>query len=287
MSYSLDLKSSFFDKKQKKCCLRATVAGILAFLPKGDTVRISSEYPELLYYFNRLFSEFIFVGVDIVKNGKLYYADIDGETFEKLNEAVGSSFGNYSACCQAAFLRGVFLADGTILSPDKGYRLEIRTYTEENADRLLNVLSEKNIFFKKSHRKGKTILYTGSAETIKDFLAEIGAVDFMFDYANAAIEKQLRNNINRHSNCDNANIDRSLDAAEASIKAINYLEKEGILESQNSEIVQIARLRREFDTDTLEQLGARCEPPISKTKVFRLIKKICKLAETYQKEGNN
>ena len=109
----------------------------------------------------------------------------------------------------------------------------------------------------------------------------------MFDYANAAIEKQLRNNINRHSNCDNANIDRILDAAESSIKAINYLEDIGILAEQSDEIQTVAKLRKEFDTDTLEQLGNRCAPPISKTKVFRIIKKLTKLAEANQKEGNN
>ena len=291
MSYSLDLKSSFFNKKQKKCCLRATVSGILAFLPiTNGNIKISSEYPEILSYFNRLFSEFTYNISDVIKNGKLYFEELPNETVSEIAKSSGlkSFLCEFdSDCCVSSFLRGVFLADGSISSPEKEYRLEIRTYTDENAEFLLKILSKKSIFFKKSHRRGKTILYTRSADTIKDFLAEIGAVDFMFDYANAAIEKQLRNNINRHSNCDNANIDRILDAAESSIKAINYLEDIGILAEQSDEIQTVAKLRKEFDTDTLEQLGNRCTPSISKTKVFRIIKKLTKLAEANQKEGNN
>lgn len=288
MSYSLDLKSSFFDKKQKKCCLRATVAGILAFLPteNGD-IKITSEYPDLLSYFNRLFSEFTYKTPDIVKNGKLYFSELKRDVVSEIlgNSGLKSFLCVFdSDCCVSSFLRGVFLADGAISSPEKEYRLEIRTYTDGNSELLLKILLSKNIVFKKSQRHGKTIAYTRSADTIKDFLAEIGAVDFMFDYANAAIEKQLRNNINRHSNCDNANIDRVLDAAESSIKNIKYLEDAGLLRLQSDEVQTVARLRREFDTDTLEQLGDRCDPPMSKTKVFRIIKKLSEIAN--QKKGS-
>lgn len=295
MSYSFNLKSSFFDKKIKKCCLKSQLCGMMAFLPvTQDLIRISSEYIELLEYYNFIFSEILSYKFDIYKNGKLNYLELSSSDFNRLFNKIGFIYSgiktaHYSdplnSCCFSSFLRGVFFTTGTISSPDVAYQLEFRTYNNENAEILLDILKRKNMQFKQSKRNSKPIIYTKSADTIKDFLAEIGAVDFMFDYTNTAIEKKLRNDINRHSNCDSANIDRIIEAASNSIKSIEFLENNGYFENLSDELKEIALLRKTDATETLEQIGIKCNPPISKNQAFRRIKKICLLADKYKKEG--
>lgn len=292
MSYSFDLKSSFFNKKIKKCCLKSLICGMLIFLPdNGGKIRISSEYEDLLEYYNFLFSEIISYKFDIMKNGKLRYIELSESDSEKICKRVGFSYSHIEEvfdsfaekhCCFSSFLRGVFFTVGSVASPETGYRLEFRVHNKENAEFLMRILERKNIFMKCSVRKNKPILYTRSADTVKDFLAEIGAVDFMFDYANTSIEKKLRNDVNRHLNCDNANIDRAVASAINSVTAINFLEKNGYFENLSEDLKEIAILRKEDTAETLAQIGEKCNPPISKASVFRKLKKVCEIAEKYK-----
>lgn len=295
MSYSFDLKKSFFNIKMRKCCKNALLCGMFAFLPSdGNKIRISSEYKELLDYYNSLFRDIIFKDFDINKNGRLkfieitapYFTDLFGKinfSYDRIEEII--DFFSRKNCCFSSFLRGIFMTIGSISSPGKAYHLEFRVYNDKNADILLNILKDKDLDLKKSIRNRKPIIYTSSADIIRDFLAEIGAVDFMFDYTNASIEKKLRNDINRHSNCDNANIDRVIDAAEVSARSIEFLRRAGYYDSLPYELKEIAELRLNDLTETLEQLGAKCNPPISKSKAFRRIKKINLIADKYKKEG--
>lgn len=295
MSYSSELKKSFFGKKIKQCCLKAMLCGMIAFAPEdGGNIRISSEYGELLEYYAFLFEKVMLCRFEICKNGRLKYIEIPANTAQSLREKIGfgkntaeglSCASPKSGCCYSSFLRGVFLTAGSVSSPDAAFRLEFRVHTEKNAAALLEILNRAGLEFKKSVRKNKPIIYTASADTIRDFLSETGAVDFMFDYANASIEKKLRNDVNRHSNCDSANIDRVIGAAASSVKAIDFLEKNGLFDKLDRELKEIALLRKKDDTDTLAQLGKKCDPPISKAQACRRIKKICAIAEKYEREG--
>jgi DNA-binding protein WhiA len=181
-------------------------------------------------------------------------------------------------CCISSFLRGAFIAGGFISDPQKTYQLEITTSHFLLADDFAKLCSEFDIYPKMTTRRGNRILYIKTAESIKDFLTVIGSLDYMFDFTNTVIIKDMRNDINRIVNCESANIDKTVIASKTHIQAINTL-KALSYEGLNEQLKEIAELRLENPELSLEQLGQLCNPPITKSGVSHRLKKLCEIAE--------
>jgi DNA-binding protein WhiA len=126
-------------------------------------------------------------------------------------------------------------------------------------------------------RNGKKLVYFKSWDSIKDFVALIGAKDTVYDLANREIEHSFRSTANRRFNCDTANIQRSVDAASEQTRAIEALFAAGV--DLPEPLREIARLRLDYPEETLSLLGQRCNPPISKAGAAHRLKKICALAQ--------
>ncbi len=182
--------------------------------------------------------------------------------------------------CAQAFLRGVFLSRGNVNSPDKGHHLEIDLQTRVEADELSAFLAENGFDVKTSKRRNKSIVYFKDGDTIFGFLSFIGAQKSAFEFLETIIEKQVRNDCNRKSNFDTANIKKSTDAGAKHIKAIKYLKDNKILEKMSDKLQYTATLKLENPSLTLSELAELHAPPITKSCVNH---RLANLVERYEK----
>ena len=290
MSYSYKLKQDLIKKKQKPCCQKAELYGFLLFSPlfSKEKIKITCEHIDLLEHYQGLIQSLIGSIPEIYLKENNSKIKLEGEVAERLLKKIDDPIIDYplkidrailiNDCCISAFLRGVFISTGFISPPEKYYHAEIVTSHHSLADDLVLFLSEHNIKSKMSERKGNKVVYIKSAEAVKDFLALLGAMEQVFDYANTNILKDMRNNVNRIVNFESANIDKSVAAAEKQITEIEKLEKNGF-EGLNEQLKEVAVLRKENSDLNLEQLGKLCNPPLSKSGISHRLKKIIMIAE--------
>lgn len=113
---------------------------------------------------------------------------------------------------------------------------------------------------------------------IVDVLALMGSSKQLFKYEDIRIKKEIRSRVNRISNCDQANIDKSLVAAEKQINAINFLKNTGEFDELPLKIKQTAELRLERPELSLTELGKMLDEPVGKSAMYKRLAKIEKLA---------
>ena len=140
-------------------------------------------------------------------------------------------------------------------------------------------MQEMNLAPKQTERKGSGVLYYKQSDSIEDFLTCVGAPVSAMAVMQAKIEKDWRNEANRKTNCDTANVSKAVDAAQQQLAVLRRLEKCGILETLNDKLSQTAKLRREHPEATLAELAELHEPPTTKSTVNHRMRKLMALAE--------
>ena len=180
--------------------------------------------------------------------------------------------------CKSAFLRGVFIRCASVNAPDKSNHLEFKLHNEMNADELCIFIRECGFEAKTSSRKNTHIVYFKDGETIFQFLSFMGANKCAFDFLNTIIEKQIRNNCNRVTNCEYANMQKTASASANQLEAIERLDKSGRLETLAPRLLYTAKLKLENPDMSLSELAAVHEPPITKSCVNHRLEKIMDIA---------
>ncbi|MBO4265064.1 MAG: DNA-binding protein WhiA [Clostridia bacterium] len=181
--------------------------------------------------------------------------------------------------CREAFLRGAFIASGVILNPHKTYHLEVRTDSVDIAEELCALCAECNINVKISNRQNSFFVYAKKSEEIETFLAFIGANKAAFKLMDAKIVSDIRNNINRVGNCEMANLDKTICAAQEQISAIEKLKSAGKLANLGENIVYTAALRTENPEMSVGDLAKIHVPEVSKSCVVHRLSKIISLSK--------
>ncbi len=294
MSYSLEVKQKLLSIQDVSCCRKAELYGFLLFSNTvcEEEIRLVTAYPEIRA---RYLSFLMEAGV------RKFELSCQGNTVKKyvcrishprdlrlLREFLnGVTFSSplhldfrlmEKECCQRAFLRGVFMANGVMVSPEKNCSIEFKTSHQILGGEFFDFCkSTFDLLPGTTVRNGKKLVYFKSWDAIKDFMALIGAQDAVYDLVNREIEHSFRSTANRRFNCDNANIQRSVDAAVQQCNAIEFLQSKQI--PLPEPLAEIARLRLEYPEDTLSVLAQRCNPPISKAGAAHRLKKICTMAE--------
>lgn len=206
---------------------------------------------------------------------------------------VGFDFGNYNISAELVngrdentglFLRGVFLSCGIVSSPDREYHLEFTLGTEEKAEKICRLMNESGMNIKKSRRREKHILYTKDSEGISDILTYIGAMLSSMEIMNAKIYKGVRNNVNRAVNCESANIEKTVAASRKQLEDIEYIAQCNSLGILSDELRQIADIRMENIELSLTEIGKLSKPEISRSGVYRRLKKISGIADKLRRE---
>lgn len=182
------------------------------------------------------------------------------------------------SCCKKSFVRGAFLMCGAVSNPEKEYHLEIALPNEEFAGFVIDMIKYFEIPAKMSCRKSKYVVYLKRAEEICDMLTLLGASRSVLQLENVRIKKGVSNQVNRQMNCDNSNIDRTMDAAAAQIEDIRFLDEQVGLDKLPKPLREIAEVRVNNPATSLSGLGELLSPPIGKSGVNARLRRLSELA---------
>lgn len=187
-------------------------------------------------------------------------------------------------CCRASFLRGIFLAAGSVASPEKKTHLELKTSHHALCREVMSLMLDMDLAPKLAIRKSASLLYWKDTSGAEDFLTLIGAPLAAMHMMQEKVEKQLRNTINRQVNCETANVIKSSNAAAAQVAAIRRALSRCGWESFPDALHETIRLRLDDPTASLSELAARLDPPISKPGLSHRMRRIVSLAQKVVEE---
>lgn len=184
--------------------------------------------------------------------------------------------------CYGAFLKGVFLACGTVSNPDKNYHMEFVVPHTKLSQDLMKILNDLDLNAKYILRKYSNVIYIKDSEHIEDALTMMGAINSSLYIMGIKVQKDVRNKINRQMNFESANMSRSIEAGLNQVKAIEIIQKKQGLESLPAELKELAMLRLENPDMSLKELGASLSVPISRSGVNHRFEKLISIAEKYE-----
>ena len=233
LSFSASAKAEICKEvPQSGCCALAQCFGILLFCNSftETQIKIITESQDFARLLPRLFRKAFSVSFDTLPEegaaGKLVFVIRGPEKIAAIMSAFGFDTGSTLSlhinlpiveedCCKAAFLRGAFLAGGSVTSPAKAYHLELAT-THRIVSRECDALIRETLGFspKTASRSGAQVLYLKQSELISDFLTYLGAPVAAMGIMEARLEKELNNQVNRCCNCDDANTSKVVEAAQ-------------------------------------------------------------------------
>lgn len=182
-------------------------------------------------------------------------------------------------CCFGAFLRGVFLSCGIITDPKKEYHLEFDVAFKSKCRDLTEMFDDFPAVPKLSDRNGINLIYFKDSYHIENILTVMGAHQSVLELIGEKIFKDVRNNVNRKVNCDNANIKKTCTAAAVQIQAIEKLIESDKFEELPPELKELAKLRLDNPEMPLSELGANLSNPISRSGANHRLKKLIELAK--------
>ena len=300
MSFSSNVKAELCkDSLSKKSCAVAEGYGVLLYCNtfSSTEIRIITESRDFAARLPRLFKKAFGITFDqepaAHDRGKLQFAisseDKISRIFETLQMDLKASltlhvnFGmlEEEAECMA-YLRGAFLAGGSVTDPAKRYHLEMTTSHYKVSRETCALLIECGFSPKELTRGGNNILYFKQSDYIEDFLTAIGAQVSAMGVMEAKVEKDLRNGVNRRVNCETANLTKVVDASMGQMAAIRALEEAGELDKLPGKLRETALLRRENPEATLQELAAMLNPPITKSAINHRMRKLLELARALE-----
>lgn len=298
MSFSFDTKNELCRLPvQKLCCARAEAYGILLYCNtfSSSEIRIITENPNFAARLPKLFQRAFNVQFDRLPEpeaaGKMVFQITDSRKLDHIINLLGYdprqnlvlhiNFGLLEEeCCRASFLRGAFFAGGSLTDPLKRYHLELNTSHLQASRELEVLLRECGYPPKGLSRNGSFITYFKQSDQIEDFLTLIGAPVAAMHLMSAKLEKDLRNSVNRRLNCDSANLDKAVEAAQEQLEAIRRLRSADLLDKLPDKLKKTAALRLEYPELSLSELAAAFDPPVTKSCLNHRLRKIQELAKT-------
>ena len=229
-----------------------------------------------------------------MKKGHIYYVEIKDDALirtvllgTKLSReqnsggtlVLNNSLLTQQTCCKRAFIRGAFLASGSISDPEKGYHFEIVCPDERKAGQLQELIRSFGIDAKVVVRKKSHVVYVKEGAQIVDILAVMEANVALMNLENIRILKEMRNTVNRKVNCEMANINKTVSAAVKQIEDIKLIEEKKGFQSLNDGLAEIAELRLQYPEATLKELGMMLNPQVGKSGVNHRLRKLSAIAD--------
>ena len=187
-------------------------------------------------------------------------------------------------CCKRAFLRGTFLAAGSISDPEKSYHLEIVCATQERAVQVQSILRELELDARIVNRKKNQVVYLKEGSQIVELLGLMEAGISLMNLENIRILKEISNNVNRKVNCETANIGKTVSAAVKQIEDIRYIETHMGFSQLTEGLEEIAVLRLQYQDATLKELGEMLSPPVGKSGVNHRLRKLSRIADELRRD---
>ena len=184
-----------------------------------------------------------------------------------------------NSCCKRAYLRGYYMAVGSMSDPYKSYHLELVCGLQAQAEQLLKILHDFSLDAKMIVRKKYHVVYMKEGENIADFLNITEAHKALMEFENTRIYKGMRNMVNRKVNCEAANITKTVNAATRQVEDIRLIREKMGLEGLPEPLRQMAYVRLENPQASLGELGKLLDPPVGKSGVNHRLRKLGELAK--------
>ena len=184
-----------------------------------------------------------------------------------------------SESAKRAFLRGCFLASGSVSTPEKFYHLEYVCSTEDLAQQLISTAERFGIEARKMFRKKNFVVYVKESSQISACMHVMDAPKAVMNFENILILKDLRNRVNRGVNCETANLLKTTAASYDQIEAIEYLKKKQALDSLPDTLREAAAARTARPDASIAELGLMMKPPVGKSGMNHRLRKLKELAE--------
>ena len=310
MSFTSDIKNELTKTvPEKKCCQLAEIAGFLRFagsitLSAGKMgIKVTTDNASAARLFIRLIKEYFGAKTALslgeptpLAKGRIYELTVTPEmNSEQILREVGilgvKEGSNYITdgfdaaiirrrCCRKSALRGAFLACGSVSDPVKGYHMELVCGSEYMAQDVRRTVNSFGLKAKVSKRRNKHIVYLKDSEQISDFLNVIGATSSYFRFQEVRMTKENLNKTNRIANCESANLDKLVGAAQKQLADIRVIEETKGLGALPAHLQETARLRKENPELSLADLAELFDPPMKKS---GLNHRFAKLAEEADK----
>ena len=275
----------------RHCCAVAEAYGVLLYCHTFTTreIRIvtacdafAARLPKL---FRRAFGAHFVLPVTEKAGGRHVLTITDRAAIETVFAAFGADLSRTVAhhinlavlendCCKASFLRGAFLAGGSVTAPEKRYHMELATSHKQASREVSRLLEEMGFLPRSVQRGANSLIYFKQSEHIEDLLTKIGAPAAAMDIMTAKVDKEIRNGANRAMNCDMANVNKTLDAAQEQVSAIEKLRESRRWELLPEKLRQTAALRLAYPELSLTQLAERCDPPVTKSCINHRMRKL-------------
>jgi len=187
-------------------------------------------------------------------------------------------------CCKRAYLRGSFLAGGSVNNPEgSSYHLEISSMYEEHCRAICELANEFHLNGRCIERKKGFVFYLKEGEKIIEFLNIIGAHQALLKFEDVRIMRDMRNSVNRIVNCETANLQKTIGAAVRQIDNIKLLQREIGLENLPEKLREVAEVRLKHPDMNLKEVGELLKGKVSKSGVNHRLRKINEMAEKLRK----
>ena len=213
--------------------------------------------------------------ISVLQASKLI--DHDGEIAEEFS--IVKNLVVQHTCCRRAFIRGAFLAAGSMSNPEKSYHIEIVCTAMKKAEQLQNIINSFGLDAKVVVRKKTYVAYLKEGSQIVDLLNIMEAPVTLMEMENIRILKEMRNSVNRKVNCETANINKTVSAAMKQVNDIRYIRDTIGLKELPEGLREIAELRQEYPNETLKELGDLLSTPLGKSGVNHRLRKLSEMAE--------
>lgn len=278
MSFSKNVKEELFAVIPKsRHCMVAELAGI--FMMQGSESFKAVSEDALSRKVFTLLDKTLNIGKDVTALS----ADIYSELIKMLKVSEDATSVDelilQQPCCKRAYIRGAFLASGSISDPNKGYHFEIVCQSAKQAAQLTKAMNAFELDSKYISRNGKYVVYLKEGAQIVEVLRVMEAAHSVMELENIRVVKEVRGTINRKVNCETANISKTVSTAVRQIEDINLIEERLGLENLSPQLQEIAEVRLEYPDTPLGSLGQYLDPPIGKSGVNHRLKKLAKIAE--------
>lgn len=275
MSFSSDVKIEL--AKQQSKARHCQIAELAAMIMQEGRISINpyalsfeTENEVLLEKYSTLMRKAFSVDAD---------APISSEDCKRIIEAIQGLYLE-KTCCKRAFIRGAFMASGSMSDPNKAYHFEVVCRTPEQASRIQELMKEFETEPKIVERKNHYVVYLKDGSQIVDMLNVMEAYVSLMNLENVRILKEMRNTVNRKVNCETANISKTVNAAVKQIADIELIRDTDGLESLPLPLREMAQVRLDHPEAPLKDLGKYMDPPVGKSGINHRLRKLSAIADT-------
>ncbi|WP_108671584.1 DNA-binding protein WhiA [Peribacillus acanthi] len=305
MSFASEMKKELTTLEVKDCCTKAELAsmirmnGSLSFSNRKLIIDVQTENAAIARRIYTLLKRNYEVSVELLvrkkmklKKNNIYIVRLAEKAQELLMDLkiLGEGFTIihdiseeiiHKKCCKRSYLRGAFLAGGSINNPEtSSYHFEIFSLYKEHNDALCELMNTFDLKSKTLERKKGFITYLKEAEKIAEFLRIVGAHNSLMRFEDVRIVRDMRNSVNRLVNCETANLNKTIGASLRQVENIRYIDKTVGLGILPDKLREIAELRVQYQDVTLKELGEMVSGgTVSKSGINHRLRKIDEIAE--------